>query len=303
MTRITGDHMAEARIVEDKDSDPLMPGDKIFTPMWSSGEQRHFALAGFLDLNGEGKNDHAAVQRLITMSGGIVDCDGDKGKCTGKMTVNTNYLICGDPPSEKVQKDDMNVYSRMCGEAKRLSIPIISLDKLKEQMGYKNETQVKHFGHVNTGGQGSTPPATAHAQAADCAPRARRESRERSAFCTTRRHAVPATGQGGYPTPGWAAWAERRRRRALRQRQGPRRSSFLPGGRLLSLLLPQLGKQALAELLQTRRPQPQRSSQTGRFEPLRLQEQPRPGSSAAMHGPAATATNGPTTAAPAPGTS
>ena len=157
VTRITGDHMAEARILEDKDSDPLMPGDKIYTPMWSSGEKRHFALAGFLDLSGEGKNDHAAIQRLITMNGGIVDCDGDKGKRTGDMTVNTNYLICGEPPGEKGQKEDMTIYSRMCGDAKRLSIPIMPLDKLKELMGYKSEAQVKHFGHVNAGGQGGTP--------------------------------------------------------------------------------------------------------------------------------------------------
>jgi hypothetical protein len=160
VTRITGDRMAEARIVEDKDSDPIMPGDKIFTPLWSAGEQRHFALAGFLDLSGEGKNDHAAVQHLITMNGGVIDCDGDKGNQTGKMTVNTNCLICGDPPGEKGSKEDMVVYSRMCGEAKRLNIPVISLDKLKEQMGFKNEAQVKHFGHVNPGGPGGNPAGT-----------------------------------------------------------------------------------------------------------------------------------------------
>ena len=107
------------------------------------------------------------------MNGGIVDLDGDKGKATGPgMNVNTTYLICGDSPGEKGQKEDMNVYSRMCGEAKRFGIPVISLDKLKELMGYKNDTQVKHFGHINTGGQsskaagsGSTPKPRAPAKA------------------------------------------------------------------------------------------------------------------------------------------
>ena len=35
VTRITGDHSSEARITEDKNSDPITLGDKIFTPLWS----------------------------------------------------------------------------------------------------------------------------------------------------------------------------------------------------------------------------------------------------------------------------
>jgi hypothetical protein len=37
VTKITGDHSAEARITEDKAADPITPGDKVFTPLWSPG--------------------------------------------------------------------------------------------------------------------------------------------------------------------------------------------------------------------------------------------------------------------------
>ena len=39
VTKILGDHMAEARITDDTITDPFMPGDKIDTSLWSPGEQ------------------------------------------------------------------------------------------------------------------------------------------------------------------------------------------------------------------------------------------------------------------------
>ena len=54
VTGLFGDGpVAEARIVEDRISDPIMPGDKVYTPVWGPGEQRRFALTGFLDVDGD----------------------------------------------------------------------------------------------------------------------------------------------------------------------------------------------------------------------------------------------------------
>ena len=150
VTKITGEHEAMARILEDNATDPIVRGDKIFTPLWSPGQQKHFALVGFLDLNGDGKNDHEGVKRLITLNRGVVDCDvNDKGTRTGKMTVNTDYLVCGDQPPEKGSPEAIHAYTDMVSEAARLNVPMISLAKLKEQMGYRNPPPAKRYAHFS----------------------------------------------------------------------------------------------------------------------------------------------------------
>ena len=37
ISRILGDHLSEARIVDDSPSDPLLPGDVVHTPLWTPG--------------------------------------------------------------------------------------------------------------------------------------------------------------------------------------------------------------------------------------------------------------------------
>ncbi len=147
VTEILGEHLAEARVVEDKISDPIMPGDKIHTPVWSPGEQKRFALAGFMDIDDDGKSDQHIVRNLITMNGGVVDCETDAGgKRQGKMTVNTRYLVLGEAPDAKGRSGVIAGFTRMIGDAKRLGIQKISLAELLRNMGYKRGTRVIQFG-------------------------------------------------------------------------------------------------------------------------------------------------------------
>ncbi len=143
ITQLLGDHVAEARIVEDQISDPIMPGDKIHTPVWSPGEQRRFALTGVIDTDGDGKSDLKMVQNLITMNGGVVDAYMDEnGKKNGKMTVDTRYLVKGEAP----KPEHLAVFSRMIGDARKMGIKEIPLPVLLVQMGWKNQTPVVRFG-------------------------------------------------------------------------------------------------------------------------------------------------------------
>ena len=52
VTHVLGDHLAEARVTDDKLADPILPGDKVYTPLWNPGQKRHFALAGFFNIDG-----------------------------------------------------------------------------------------------------------------------------------------------------------------------------------------------------------------------------------------------------------
>jgi len=147
VTQILGEHLAEARVIEDKVADPIMPGDKIHTPVWSRGEQKRFALAGFMDVDDDGSSDQHVVRNLITMNGGKVDCEvNEKGVRVGKMTIDTRYLVLGDPPTAKGQAQFIASYTRMIGDAERLGIQKIPLAELLGRMGWKKQTRVVRFG-------------------------------------------------------------------------------------------------------------------------------------------------------------
>lgn len=137
--RLLGEHSAEARIVDDKITDPIMPGDKIHTPAWSPGEQKRFALAGLLDVDGDGRSDLEMVRNLITMNGGMVDCYYNaKGEQIGTITANTRYLVLGKAPDEREDEKVRETFSRMDREAERWgSVQKIPLAELLSRMGFK----------------------------------------------------------------------------------------------------------------------------------------------------------------------
>lgn len=147
VTKILGDHLAEVRVFDDKLLDPIVPGDKIYTPVWVPGEKRHFAFAGFTNMGGNIQNDVEFIKDLVTMNGGVVDCYLDnQGKRVGDMTVKTRYLILGDPPSEKSQSEVLEAFTTMRKDAERLGAQTIQLNDLLNRMGWKNTNAVLPYG-------------------------------------------------------------------------------------------------------------------------------------------------------------
>ena len=152
--RLLGENSAEARIIEDKITDPIMPGDKIHTPTWSPGIQKRFALAGLLDINGDGRSDLDKVRHIITMNGGVVDCYYNaKGEQVGNISIDTQFLVLGEAPDERGNPKLTTAYSLMVQEAGRSgSTKKISLDDLLNRMGHKKGTA--------TGSGGTSPKST-----------------------------------------------------------------------------------------------------------------------------------------------
>jgi hypothetical protein len=142
-----------------------MPGDKVYTPIWSPGQQRHFALAGFFDLDDDGRSDQAKVRNLIQMNGGVVDAEVDeKGERRGELNNNTRFLVLGKEPSTKGPAAVLTGYSKMIGDAERMGMEKIPLSELLQRMGWKNQTPVVRYG---TGAN----PADFRAKPADGVPR------------------------------------------------------------------------------------------------------------------------------------
>jgi hypothetical protein len=148
--QILGDHLAEARIIEDDVSDPIMPGDKIHTPVWNPGEARRFALVPFMDIDGDGESEQDVVRNIITMNGGVIDAEvvetSGGAERRGKMTINTRYLVRGEPPTDKSNQELIKEVSRIVDEAEKLGVETISYKKLLHRMGWKNTAPVTQYG-------------------------------------------------------------------------------------------------------------------------------------------------------------
>jgi hypothetical protein len=165
VTKILGDHLAEVRVFDDKLLDPIMPGDKIYTPVWIPGDKRHFALAGFSE--GNGSNGVQYIKNLIDMNGGTVDCYLDeKGKRVGDMSIKTRFLVIGQPPSDKGSSEVINAYTKMQEDAERLGAQKIQVGELLHRMGWKNTSPIHHYGSSSgsdetaSSGESATPKTT-----------------------------------------------------------------------------------------------------------------------------------------------
>ncbi|MEX0979198.1 MAG: hypothetical protein WDZ48_10115 [Pirellulales bacterium] len=143
--RFTDAHHAEARIVEDDLSNPIMVGDHIFSVVWDAGRPEHFALAGKIDADGDGESDHAKLRDLVALNGGIIDAEvGDDGTRSGQMSINTKYLVLGDRPDDTSK--DRESYGAILGEAQTLGVKTINVAEFLDYMGYQDDHRTVGLG-------------------------------------------------------------------------------------------------------------------------------------------------------------
>jgi hypothetical protein len=138
-----GDHMSEARILEDSPGNPIIAGDVIHTPAWSPGQRVHFALAMKMDINNDRIDDYETIKNIIRMNGGLIDAElKPDGSRVGNISVNTRYFVEGEKPSEVTSAELQKQYNAFDDERQRFNVQKISVDKLLSLMGWKAEERV-----------------------------------------------------------------------------------------------------------------------------------------------------------------
>jgi hypothetical protein len=164
ITRVMDQHSSEARILEEADlANPIMQGDKIYSPSFRKGRKIRFALAGLMDIDNDGKSDQTQVKSLITMNGGIVDAELlEDGSIAGKLTPDTRFLVKGERPTDKTNLKQIEGFTTITGEATRLGIETMTLETLLDRMGYVPDRRVVPM---------SRPSATGDAQSDTFRPR------------------------------------------------------------------------------------------------------------------------------------
>lgn len=147
VTTIRGPHLAEARIVEDSLSNPILSNDMIYSPVWSPGQKTHFALVGFMDIDGDGNSDRGLIRSLIQQNGGTIDAEVlDDGKREGKLTIDTRYLVQGERATDKSKAEALRSYSDMLKQASDLGIETISVERLLSDMGWRGRERTVRLG-------------------------------------------------------------------------------------------------------------------------------------------------------------
>jgi hypothetical protein len=149
VTRVLDQHLAEARIIEDSPANPIMKDDLIFSPAWRPGKRVRFALAGFLDIDGDRRSDRNLVRSLLVASGGHIDAemhdDGTIEPPDG-MTSSTRYLVLGTRPDERTEQKILISYTAMQKKAEELGVEVINVDELLDWVGYRPELQARTVG-------------------------------------------------------------------------------------------------------------------------------------------------------------
>ena len=152
VTKILGPHLAEARITKDTHTRPLMEGDKVYSQVWNPGRQVGFALAGVLDMDGDGKDDIGELKSVIVLNNGKVDAEpGEDGSVVGEMTVDTRYLVLGEFPEATLTNRDAQIraWQAMTESADRLGIETITLGEFLDLMGWKADRKTVNLGKAS----------------------------------------------------------------------------------------------------------------------------------------------------------
>jgi hypothetical protein len=147
---VIGEHLSQARItsVNDPNRDPILQGDVLYNPSWSPNIKKHVALAGVIDLTGDGRDNLREFMRNLERQNIVVDAylDPKDYSVKGKITVRTDYLVIGNDMTftesgiradlDKVKAFD-KTKTQMRDEANRNGVPVLQLYKYLEMIGYR----------------------------------------------------------------------------------------------------------------------------------------------------------------------
>ncbi len=159
---LTPDQASNSRIQfinSRKSANPILTGDYIISDVWDPGYMVSVALAGNLDVDGDGLNDIAVVESKIEQNGGKVVCKHDSaGNKTGQIDVATRYIVVGDPPAPE-ETAAMSAFTDILRDAERFNVQKISVRELYNALGFQGEAKTEHMGRrIGTKFQPRLPP-------------------------------------------------------------------------------------------------------------------------------------------------
>ncbi len=153
VTRVFDAHQSEARIVDDDYTNPIVPGDVVYSPLWQPGLSMRFALAGLMDIDGDGVSDRKLIKNLIALNGGVVVAEvADDGTREGELSIHTRYLVLGERPTVTQNAAAgssgavIEEYGRILREAEQFGVQQLPLERLISDLGYRGSARTVALG-------------------------------------------------------------------------------------------------------------------------------------------------------------
>lgn len=155
---VMGTHLAQARITQETiPSDPIAPGDPIYTPAWSPGRVEKFAFVGKFDFDGDGKHDEQQLIELVETNGAMIGAAVDqKGvRNTRKIDHDTKFLVVGEipDPTEITEPEERRAveevkkhHENMKKEADEQGVTIVRKNDFLSWMGYRPQHKLYRLG-------------------------------------------------------------------------------------------------------------------------------------------------------------
>ena len=108
VTRILGEHSAQARIVGNPSyRNPLVQGDKLYSPFWAPGRRVKIALAGDIDITGDGRSNVEDLKSMIETAGAEISVltVNAAGELEGDLDSSFRFLVVGEQPESDLSSD------------------------------------------------------------------------------------------------------------------------------------------------------------------------------------------------------
>jgi len=156
VVQVQGPYLATARVVaRPQIASPIIPGDKIYSPFWAPGRTVKIALAGDIDIDGDGKPDNEALKGQIKAAGAEVAAEVSMtGEVTGKLDPSVRFLVIGDDPevspdpssSDEAAAAAVEAMGKIKARAAELGLTIIPAWKLQSYLKTIDDTLTTPLG-------------------------------------------------------------------------------------------------------------------------------------------------------------
>jgi len=167
--KILGNHSAQARVLGNPSyKNPLVRGDKLYSPFWAPGRKVRIALAGDIDITGDGRSNTEQLKSMIESAGAEVAATiSASGVMEGKLDSSVRFLVVGEQPDSAAGADadaNRNVamaeIGRLKAQATELGITTIPAWKLLEYLKGMNDSITTPLGAAARGSDFAPLPAT-----------------------------------------------------------------------------------------------------------------------------------------------
>ena len=149
VTKIRGPHLAEARVIARPEiRNPIIPGDKVYSPFWAPGRVVKIALAGNIDIDDDDRPDNEALKGMIKAAGAEIAAEiSPTGVITGTLDPSVRFLVVGQVPEaapDAANADEIEQQIRAMGNLKarasELGLTILPAWKLQNYLKAIDDT-------------------------------------------------------------------------------------------------------------------------------------------------------------------